>query len=464
MAQRARTECIAFGYEARLWCTLAALTMTPSEIAKEHFDRAQAAYDTKRFDLAERIALEALAAVPDHAETLVLLARIGIAQKRYEAALEASKRAVAADPKNGYAHYLRGMTYELMGRYTEAVEHLRNAVDRNPMDGVYHARLAMALASMGAKEEAIACIDRALKHQSTWLVLDLAFLALMRVGETTRAIEVGEQLRKDEPDRIESHTRLAWAFNLVKRYDDGLESATRALQIDPNDPSSWFEKGFALAALGQVDESLHAYRESVRLRPKQPVVFENIAKLLRKRAQYEEAERELVRGLANNEGHKGLISLLADTREQLDKARRDKIAEKDREERARIEDKARALREKLDAEARAAAGAEAPKRDGAERSKEAVAQEVRTALEREKSLREQRLRLEEEEDQLIAEAEAKLKLQREKQAQELRAKRESEVANERKERGLATRTDYVISGAFFVVLALAAAVLWSRGC
>jgi Flp pilus assembly protein TadD len=428
--------------------------MTPQQQADLLLARGGKALEIKRFQEAERSAREALAFVPGHHEAFVLMARALIGQGRYEPAIEATERATSTDPTDPYAHYLRGMCLELLARYTEAEPHLRKAVELEPNDGVYLGRLAMALAALKRADDARATIELALarggKH---WLVLDLCFLALMRIEDTPRAIELGERLRELRPDTAEPHRRLAWAYNLARRHEEAAVSARKAIGIAPNDPDAWFELGYALALAKSHDEALHAYRESARIRPKQPVVYENIAKLLRERGDFAAAEVELVKGLAQSPGNQALASLLERTRAALAEQRRAAVEAAERDERAKAEHAAAAERERLDRDRRAR-----EEKANSARADEAVSAEVAAALRRAEALRL-------EEDARRAEARAR----KESARSEAVARGElppalAEARRKEQEAALEARKDRAIGLWFFLALALVAAVLYVRGC
>lgn len=428
--------------------------MTPQQQADAHVARGNKLLEVKRYSEAERTARDALAFVPNHHEAFVLLARAIVAQGRYDAALEATEKCISSDPTDAYGHYLRGMIFELLGRYADAEAPLKKAIELKSSDGVYHARLAMALAGLKKTDEAKSAVQEALaRGPEFWLVLDLSFLALMRAGDTAGAIVIGEKLRSMAPDIVEPHRRLAWAYNIEKRYDDATVSARKAIAIAPNDPDAWFELGFALALLKKPDEAIAAYRESARVRPKQPVLYENVAKLLRERGDFAAAEIELVKGLAQSPGNKALDALLVTTREKLAEQRKAQAEAAEKAERDRVAAEAEQEREKLERDARARA-----ERDAAAKSEEAVNEEVKAALARAEALRK--------EADARAEESKKLK---EAARQEAIAKGElppalAEAKKREEEKALAAKIDSSIALWFFGALALIAAVLYWRGC
>jgi tetratricopeptide (TPR) repeat protein len=275
-----------------------------------------------------------------------------------------------------------------------------------------------------------------------WLALDLSFLALMRAGDTAGAIVIGEKLRGLQPNIVEPHRRLAWAFNLEKRYDDAIVSARKAIAIAPNDADAWFELGFALALVKKPDDAIAAYRESARVKPKQPVLYENIARLLRDRGNFDAAEVELVKGLAQSPGNKGLEQLLTSTREKLAEQRKAQLEAAEKAERERVERESAEERAKLerDASARAAKTAQA-------KADVAVDEEVKAALVRAEALRK----------------EADARAVESKKLKET-ARQEAIASGDLPPALAEKKVDASIALWFFVALAVVAAVLYARGC
>jgi tetratricopeptide (TPR) repeat protein len=424
--------------------------MTPQQQADAHVARGHQLLEVKRYSEAERTARDALAFVPHHHEALVLLARSLAAQGRYDAALEVTEKCISSDPTDAYSHYLRGMIFELLGRYADAEAPLKKAIELKPDDGVFYARFAMALAGLKKNDEAKLAVQEALSRgPEVGLVLDLSFLALMRAGDTAGAIVIGEKLRSMAPDSAETHRRLAWAYNIEKRYEDAVVSARKAIAIAPNDPDAWFELGFALALLKRTDEAIAAYRESARIQPKQPVLYENLAKLLRERGDFAAAEIELVKGLAQSPGNKVLDALLIDTRAKLAEQRtaqaeRERLAAQAQQERNQFE---RDVPAPIEHEVVATKSEEATNED-----------ELKAALARAAALRK--------EADALAEASKKRK---EAARQEAIAKGElppalAEAHKREEAKALAAKVDSSLALWFFAVLALIAAVLYWRGC
>ncbi|MDP3274677.1 MAG: tetratricopeptide repeat protein [Deltaproteobacteria bacterium] len=420
---------------------------SPDEQAKQHVARGKAALDIGRHEAAEREAREALAVAPQHYEALVLLTRALIVQGRYNDAVAGAARAIEANPTDAYGHYLRGMIHELQKQYAEAEVHLREACKLDTRDSVYRARLAMALAGKGDADEAEKLVGEALALGPTfWLTLDLSFLALMRAQRVTRAIEVGEKLREASPDKPEPHRRLAWAFNVAKRYDEADASARRAIAVQPNDADAWFELGYSGAMRGKRSEALAAYRESVRIRPSQVAVHENIVKILREEGDFSAAETAVVKAIAACPNAKTLVTLRDEVRAA--------IVAKQREV---VEQAARESRETL---ARTAETPGETRKSDSEKSDPATSpgvpatalqdEEIRTALERAAEMR--------------RDADARLASER---ASRERARKEvppPDSLRKSEEGALATRADQALALWFMLALALVSALLFWRGC
>src|ERR1044072_4293911 len=110
-------------------------------------------------------------------------------------------------------------------------------------------------------------------------------------GESDRAIAAGRTAMQLTPTYVRPHWIIGYAF--IHREPPDRESAIREFrQLVEKDPR-WCEGhtalGGVLAKQGRIIEAMKSYRESLRLKPKQPGVRIELARLLLKRNDYREA-------------------------------------------------------------------------------------------------------------------------------------------------------------------------------
>ena len=85
------------------------------------------------------------------------------------------------------------------------------------------------------------------------------------------------------------------------KFADAVAAYSAAIRITPDDESTHFNLGLALARLGRVSEAKAAYQEALRLFPEYPEVHNNLGNLLASQGELAEATRLLAKA-----GERGL--------------------------------------------------------------------------------------------------------------------------------------------------------------
>ncbi|MEO6014082.1 MAG: adenylate/guanylate cyclase domain-containing protein [Devosia sp.] len=90
-------------------------------------------------------------------------------------------------------------------------------------------------------------------------------------AEGERLVEIATQTVGDDPTAL---TALASAMmQLGGDVQQAANFAERALKLDPNHSWAWMRRGFGLVYLGQAEEGLKAFEQSLRLSPLDPFAF-----------------------------------------------------------------------------------------------------------------------------------------------------------------------------------------------
>jgi tetratricopeptide (TPR) repeat protein len=94
----------------------------------------------------------------------------------------------------------------------------------------------------------------------------------MAAGEHAAALEVYERWLAANPDappaqRFEVHRQAASACSNLPRFEPCVEHLERALELQPADPWSWYEHGYALWKLGRYEEAIDSLERALELDP-----------------------------------------------------------------------------------------------------------------------------------------------------------------------------------------------------
>ncbi|MCJ7565209.1 MAG: tetratricopeptide repeat protein [Candidatus Aminicenantes bacterium] len=74
-------------------------------------------------------------------------------------------------------------------------------------------------------------------------------------------------------------------------FNEAIESVDKALELKPDSPDAWYNKGVILSKLGKYEEALRAYDKALELKPDSPSAWYNKGVALSKHGKYEEALR-----------------------------------------------------------------------------------------------------------------------------------------------------------------------------
>ena len=145
--------------------------------------------------------------------------------------------AVALRPENSHALLNLGREHHFLKRYDEAEACLRKVVKLNPKSAGAHSALGRTLSVQGKLDEAIACYRK--------------------------AIEL-------DPKSAEVHNNLAWLLTTgpEDKFRDprqAVELAGKAVELDPQQGSSWNTLGVARYRVGDWKQSINALTQSNEL-------------------------------------------------------------------------------------------------------------------------------------------------------------------------------------------------------
>ncbi len=207
-----------------------------------------------RLDEGESHANEALAIAPRLAHAYALRAELRAERGRFAAAVEDYETALALLPGTARWHAEIGRSLVELGRLAEGVSRLEEAARLDPWSAAVRANLGRALERAGHFDDAIARYREALRLRP-----DLAELhgylgaALLARGDLESAAPALERAALLQPERV------VWREQLASLHA---------------------ERGLRLDAAGASADAAAAYREALRLGPRDARLLNNLAWIL----------------------------------------------------------------------------------------------------------------------------------------------------------------------------------------
>ncbi|MGD0461131.1 MAG: tetratricopeptide repeat protein [Tepidisphaeraceae bacterium] len=272
---------------------------------------------------AEPLLRQVLARTPHHAGALHLLGCVAFQMRPPSEAEDLIRRAIALDPAQAVFHTNLGLALLVMGRKDDAIQAFRQSVKLWPEHPDANNELGNVLCDVGQFDEALDCFKRAAAarpgHAPSLFNLGTGWLrkALAAPPDQDPSKAPAAQRRKDDlqeavqclqralalrSDDADSANNLGNALQALGRTDEAIAAWRRAAAVAPN-PFAFLNLGRALCDQDRFDEALVAMQNSLRLRPDQPELCNNLGTLFRKTGQAEEAIAWFDRAIALQPRH-----------------------------------------------------------------------------------------------------------------------------------------------------------------
>lgn len=143
------------------------------------------------------------------------------------------------DPR--FAAYLGDLEWDL-GHWIEAEEAYRRAIALQGgklVDSNWMLNLALAVRQLGREDEAISLLED-LRQTDPGFTRGIRALAAVHIqrNDYTRAVSLLRETVEREPSLAAAHYDLAYALASLSKWEEALEEARKAVQLDPEDVDS----------------------------------------------------------------------------------------------------------------------------------------------------------------------------------------------------------------------------------
>ncbi len=209
---------------------------------------------------------------PRHSGLLVLGAKVRMVSGDMPAAETLLKDAIAANPSNMEAYGYLGQLYITQRRTGEAKAQYQEVLKREPRSIPIYTMLAMLHRAENDVDGAIGWYKKALQIEPRAAVPanNLAAIYSSRDIELDEAQRLAEIARGAQPNQAEFHDTLGWIYYKKGLTAQAIETLYRAVQLDPNNPSSRFHLGMAYVQDGTDPKARQQLQVALALDPKFP--------------------------------------------------------------------------------------------------------------------------------------------------------------------------------------------------
>jgi tetratricopeptide (TPR) repeat protein/uncharacterized membrane protein YphA (DoxX/SURF4 family) len=222
-------------------------------------------------------------------------------------ALDYFTRAAAFTPNYPILEVNTGIAYGVLAQNAEAEKHFRRAVELAPQDAQTHFFYGRWLSGQGRTTEAIGELKASIERNPPWMdprVLlmqiyfqqgmgpDLKQLAqdtlqilpgdavaqhyLASAANMRDPVSAAEYLAQTQPS-ADNYLNLSLVYHRAKRYQDSINAAHKAIQLNPNSPEAYNNIAADYEDLHQWDPAIEAAKQALKLRPDFQLAKNNLA-------------------------------------------------------------------------------------------------------------------------------------------------------------------------------------------
>lgn len=168
-----------------------------------------------------------------------------------EKATEQMRKCLKLDPDSPELNNFAGLMYYRRGLYEAALEAFQKAVKLFPEEKQYSYNLGLVLDKLGRQDEASQAFQKAEGFKDGDETMSLYI-------EKARSNKI-KQLYNDAHDAMENRS---WA--------KAIELFNQVLELDPNMLEAHFNLGFAYRSIGNKEKQIHHYKEALKIKQDEP--------------------------------------------------------------------------------------------------------------------------------------------------------------------------------------------------
>jgi tetratricopeptide (TPR) repeat protein len=199
------------------------------------------------------------------------LARIFLQQGNWERAISNYEKLHVAMSGSEFQRKALAVLYYFTKNYEKAWSLLSQLLSDKQSDPDIHYYGGLALEGLDSLDLARAEFEKAVAlnkyFADAWQ--QLCYVAI-RLKDFSRALSIAEDFKNALPRLAFAWRMGAYVYNAQKQYDRAIPLLKKALELDSNDVSSWFELGTSLERTNEKEKAALAFRKVLTLRPGDP--------------------------------------------------------------------------------------------------------------------------------------------------------------------------------------------------
>jgi tetratricopeptide (TPR) repeat protein len=209
------------------------------------------------------------------------------------ATASAAAKAAAESPDSSTSVW--GDEFFKKGDYRRAIAYLSEAVKKNQSSAKLWRNLGSAYALAQDYDNAILCYERALKRNPHDIKTHYNLSLIHNFKGTPQELKLAEasakQGLKEDPMHGPLHSSLGNIYADESKDDEALKEYQKALEINPKDPITRFNKGALHFKRREIKEAENEYYQTLKIDPKDAEAAQNLAAIYILQDRLDEAEQ-----------------------------------------------------------------------------------------------------------------------------------------------------------------------------
>jgi tetratricopeptide (TPR) repeat protein len=224
---------------------------------------------SKQHDKATALLKTVLKAMPNHAQTHHNLANSLHEQKLYDEAISHYQTAIQLDPKFVEAYIHCGISHRMQKNYETAIQYLHQALNLDKANARAFHVLGMIYVDTEDYPRALECLENASGLAPQHAEYRVSFACILE--KASLDYEAGIQYHKaceTDPNYLDGFTLYGRFLCEHHRYDEALESAKRAAQIDSQNLDIVDQLGDIYLGMGNTTAAIEKFNTALLKQPK----------------------------------------------------------------------------------------------------------------------------------------------------------------------------------------------------
>jgi tetratricopeptide (TPR) repeat protein len=280
-------------------CYRKAIEIDPTDIY-DHARLGRILWDQRRLDEAAEVYRKALDINPKWVSFFLRLGGVLREQKKWDEAIGAYRMFIAlrttvtgwgvADPGWGSPDAgwgAIGAVFADQEKWDEAIDAYRKAVEHAPKDPQWYTKLGDALMKRGKPDEAAAAFRKVIEIQPKYYSSQST--GLLRSKKWQEAVDAANKAIELDPNDAAAWGNLGAALVQLKKWDAAIAACRKAVELDRKNANAHWGLGSALFNQKKWGEAAAAFREVTELNPKDATAHSNLGAALREQRKLDEA-------------------------------------------------------------------------------------------------------------------------------------------------------------------------------